>query len=124
MKSSIGGPPFALCFSMARQTGASFTNCGRAPTMLTIFMASVASACASGIKPFDRVHHVLQLLLAQLGVDRNRERFPRGALALRTVAFLAAEVREALLHVQWHRIVDLGADARLAEVRLELVALG
>src|SRR5690349_9658058 len=118
MRSSTAKPPAALCAAMARETGAILTNWGRAPTTLTQRME------CSGIERGDGIHHVLQLGFAQLRVDGQRDGLRGGGFGVRAVARLVAEIREAGLQVQRHRVVDLRADALLAQVGLELVALG
>src|SRR5512146_646245 len=75
-----------------------------------------------GEKLSDRLHHVALLRLGQLAVDRQRERFPGRLLRVREIPFPIAERREALLPMERHRVVDLGADFPRLEVREQPVA--
>src|SRR5687767_2255829 len=62
MTLSIGSPEAALCRSIARHTGASFTNCGRAPTMLTMWY----------VTPSDFPHDEAVTMVAPAAVDAFR----------------------------------------------------
>ena len=78
-------------------------------------------AIASPIKLPDGVGHVLELCLRQLGIDRQREHLARRLLGHREPAGLVAQVREARLEMQGHRIIDRAADPLRLEMRLKLV---
>src|ERR1051325_7974828 len=90
-------------FLAAWQITASFTNCGRAPTIEQIRILSVE-------RP-DRFAYVLDVLGRQLRVDRQRQGFGRQFLAHREVARLVTQRGEALLLVQRERIIDLRPDS-------------
>src|SRR5687767_12828188 len=60
----------------------------------------------------------------QLGVDGQRDGLPGRRFRLREVPVTVTEVGEALLEMERPRVVDLVADARLAQRLLERVALG
>src|SRR5215218_3735923 len=64
----------------------------------------------------DGVGHVRRLVVRELGVHGDRQHLAAGALALGELAFLVAQVGEALLQVQRHGIVDRAADAVLRQV--------
>src|SRR5688572_4800329 len=66
--------------------------------------------------------HVGDLLARKLGVDGQSQGFARGRFGLGKGTLAPPQIREALLHVERARIVDLGADAGRAEVLLESVA--
>src|SRR5205085_4589778 len=70
----------------------------------------------------ERLDDVLLLLGRQLGEHRERERLAGGALGLREVACLVAQVGEAGLQVERDRVVDLRPDAVLSEVFEQRVA--
>src|SRR5215813_8610231 len=58
----------------------------------------------------DALHDVRLLLRRQLGVDRKREDLAGGTLGFGEVARLVPQVMEALLEMEGHWVVDLGAD--------------
>src|SRR3989441_4557369 len=105
----------ARCRSNERASVTTLTNGGRAPTMLTTRMGLP-------VKHGNRLHDVPPLGRGQLRIDRDRQNFARGALRFRTVLGSIAEVAEAFLQVQRNRVVDLGPDAGVGEIRLQLVA--
>src|SRR5439155_20250819 len=72
----------------------------------------------SAIEGSDAAHDFIQLRVRELGIDRQRKDFARGALRLGISAGLVAEMCEARLEVQWQGVVDRAADALLLEARL------
>lgn len=71
----------------------------------------------------DGLDDVVLLVFSQFGEHRQRECFAGGAFGFGEVAFLVAEVAEAVLQVERDGIMNFGADAVLCEVRGERVAL-
>src|SRR5437870_13157761 len=59
----------------------------------------------------DAVDDVGLLLGRQLGIDRQRQGLPGGALGFGEVSGLVSQVAEALLAVERHGALDLRADA-------------
>jgi len=72
----------------------------------------------------DAVDHVAGTLFGELGLNGQRERLPGRSFALGKSAGAIPEIREALLHVHRHGIVDLRADAARLEVGLQLIPMG
>src|SRR5690606_33693172 len=64
---------------------------------------------------------VIPLLARELGVDRQRKHLLGGTLRDRAVARCIAEIRKALLTMERHGVIDLGADALGRKVRAQLV---
>ena len=58
----------------------------------------------------------------QFRIDRQGQGLPGRGFAFGEVAFASAKVRETLLQVQGHRIVDFRADALFLEISLQCVA--
>ena len=58
----------------------------------------------------------LELLRLQLREHRERDHFPAGLLGMGEISLAIAELREALLQVQRHRVVDRVPDAARVEV--------
>src|SRR3954468_4115347 len=69
-----------------------------------------------------RGHDLVELRSRQLGIDRQRQHFLRGTLALRALPLLVAEVGEARLEMERKRVVDGAAHASRLERGLEQVA--
>src|SRR6476469_5320337 len=99
--------------SRALQMTASFTNCGRAPT--------IEQTRILRVEALHGLAHVLDVVLSQLGVNRQRQRLGGELLADREIPSVVAQERVALLQVEWQRIVDLGADAMILQICLESV---
>ena len=64
----------------------------------------------------------LLFVVAEFGVDGEREDFGGGALGLGEVARAVAEVAESVLLVETERVVNLAADVFVGEVGAEVVA--
>src|ERR1041385_6502685 len=60
--------------------------------------------------------------MRQLREPRERQHVPAGPLRLGQAAGFVAQMREAVLEVERHRIIDRAADALGLQVRLQLVA--
>src|SRR6476660_6139923 len=73
-------------------------------------------------KPLNEAADVLNVFRHEGGVNRQREHFLRGLLALWKIACAAAEPLETNLLVQRERIVNLGSDAVLLKIRFQLIA--
>src|SRR5262245_18206972 len=71
----------------------------------------------------DRRDDRLLLLRRQLAVNRDGEALVGGPLRLRERAAPVAEVGEARLQVERHRVIDLVADPLLIEMAFQRVAL-
>ena len=93
---------------------------GRAGTLHGFALAG--TRCAGRTAPIGRDDRVL-LRGGQLAVDRNRQALARRALGVRERARPVAEIGEAGLQVERHRVVDLVADAPRVEMALQRVAL-
>ncbi len=65
-----------------------------------------------------------ELRFAELRIDGQRQRLCSRPLGLRKIPGPIAEILEALLQMQRHGIVNLGADALLTEEFLQIVAPG
>src|SRR5690606_7206826 len=84
---------------------------------------TLGSSCTvPGVESRDTRGDVVDLRRRELGIDRQCEHLLRGALGNRKRARRVAEVRETLLPMERHRIVDLRADAPRGKVVSKLVA--
>ena len=70
----------------------------------------------------DRADDKPLLLVAQLGIDRQRDGFPGGRFRDREIAGLVAQSLEAGLQVQGDRIIDLRADLPCRQVIAQRIA--
>src|ERR1039458_7648692 len=118
---------FSPAPATAQQITAAFTNCGRAP-MIEITRTCGPSPAGTTPLPLrieclDGPADLLDIFRWKLGVDRHGQRLSRNLFAQRQVTGTIAQVRKARLQVQGQRIVDLGSDAVLLQIRLQGVPL-
>src|SRR5882762_6139762 len=111
---SMGDEPPLTLRSMACANGAILTNWGRAPTTLSSFTALA-------IEIHNGVRYQLLLGVGQLGVNRDGEGVGSGPAGFRAIARTVAEVGKALLGVQGHGVVHLGADVSLGQMLFQPV---
>src|ERR1039458_8603191 len=111
----------------AQQITAAFTNCGRAPMIEITSNCSPSHAAAMPlplrVECLDGPADLLDIFRRKFGVDWHRQCLGRGLFAERQVAGVIAQVRKARLQVQGQRIINLGSDAVLLQIRLQGVAL-
>src|SRR5262245_6002438 len=84
-----------------------------------VWQLSAAASARSAQEITDHGGDALNLRAAQLGMNRQGQDLARRTFGVRMTARPFPEVRKAHLHVQWHRIIDLAADALLVQAPLQ-----
>src|SRR5262245_48904757 len=94
----------------------------RSSTCVTSSLTTTPSIMGSVLGLGERAHDRLKLGVEKLGIHRQRQHLARGALGLGQRFRPADPALIGLLQVNWHRVVDEGADARVAQLREQRVA--
>src|SRR5262245_7355015 len=103
-------PPFAAWAETARQIIANVTHWGRAPTIETTRM--------SGVEGLDHAADVVNFFSRQFGMHRQCQRLRSQFFADWKIAGFMPQERIAGLEMQRDRVVYLGPDAMVLQMRL------